>query len=140
MDGDIDYTKLSRAQLEEVWAHIDAARYPLNFRNLQRELEARPAEPPPSVPIMHSLHSFAVWPAAWAGAACGPIMFLFPGDHVFIGVAATSLIAWSAAIGLGDRRDGDKLGFIVCTAVPLVLLAASSILTLALVARHWGLR
>jgi hypothetical protein len=48
MDGDIDYSKYSRAQLEEALSRIDSARYPQNFARLQRELQMKPPEPLPA--------------------------------------------------------------------------------------------
>jgi hypothetical protein len=46
MDGDIDYTALSRAQLAEALTRIDKVRYPRNYENLVRELSARPPDSP----------------------------------------------------------------------------------------------
>lgn len=51
MDGDIDYTNLSRAQLEEALRRIDRSRFPLNYDHLVQELGARgPALPQGSAP------------------------------------------------------------------------------------------
>jgi len=46
MDGDTDYSKYSRAQLEEALTRIDANRYPRNFQNLTKELRGRPPDLP----------------------------------------------------------------------------------------------
>ena len=40
-DGEIDYSTLSRAQLEEALANIDKAQYPRNHQSLLRELSQR---------------------------------------------------------------------------------------------------
>jgi hypothetical protein len=45
MDGDIDYSRFSRAQLEDALTRVDRARYPRNYENLRRELDARAPEP-----------------------------------------------------------------------------------------------
>ena len=45
-DGDIDYARFTRAQLEDALARIDRREYPLNFANLTTELARRPVEPP----------------------------------------------------------------------------------------------
>jgi hypothetical protein len=51
MDGDIDYTNLSRAQLEEALTRIDRSRFPLNYDHLVKELDTRgPALPQASAP------------------------------------------------------------------------------------------
>ena len=42
MDGDKEYSKYTRAQLEEALSRIDSARYPQNFARLQRELQMKP--------------------------------------------------------------------------------------------------
>lgn len=43
-DGEIDYSRYSRSQLEEALTRIDAGRYPGNHSKLLKELQARPAE------------------------------------------------------------------------------------------------
>jgi uncharacterized membrane protein YjgN (DUF898 family) len=43
-DGEINYSGYTREQLLEALTRIDRARYPLNFANLTRELDARPPE------------------------------------------------------------------------------------------------
>jgi membrane protease YdiL (CAAX protease family) len=45
MDGDIDYSQFSRAQLEEALTRIDPTRFPRNYENLRHELGTRAPEP-----------------------------------------------------------------------------------------------
>jgi hypothetical protein len=45
-DGDIDYSKFSRAQLEDALSRIDRDRYPRNYESLVKELGVRPVETP----------------------------------------------------------------------------------------------
>jgi hypothetical protein len=56
IDGQIDYSTYTRAQLYDALRHIDRARYPLNLANLERALEALP----PSDPRLDALLSAAV--------------------------------------------------------------------------------
>jgi len=134
VDGDIDYSKYSRQQLTEVREHIDALRYPRNFENLQRELENRPPEqPPPEVPYRVPLRSIYIWSAAWVAALFGPIAIsTSTGDASLIWVGMTGLVAWSTYLGFQCREEGDTLGFVLEAGVPLVLLAASGALCIAL--------
>ena len=136
MDGDVDYSRYSRAQLDEVLAHIDAERFPLNYANLQRELNARPQEMAPEIPYRVPFRMFAVWPAAWVAAACGPPLLTFPGDHSLLWVAIPGYIAWSTYIGFGYRRKGDTVGFVLAAGMPFTLLVISSIFTLAFRLSH----
>jgi hypothetical protein len=46
MDGDFDYSRLSRTQLEEALTRIDKGRYPINYQRILKELEVRPPESP----------------------------------------------------------------------------------------------
>lgn len=46
MDGGIDYSAFSRAQLEDALTRIDKDRYPRNYESLVRELQVRPTVPP----------------------------------------------------------------------------------------------
>jgi small-conductance mechanosensitive channel len=46
VDGDFDYSQLSRAQLEEALTRIDRGRYPINYQRILRELEVRSQESP----------------------------------------------------------------------------------------------
>ena len=135
MDGDVDYSKYSRAQLEEVSAHIDAEKYPRNFANLQRELNARPPESTAATPWRVPFRAFAVWPVAWVAAACGPpaILFDYPAtsSNSYMWVAIPGFIAWSAYLGFKYRSRGDTVGFMLAAAVPLGLLALSSVLALS---------
>jgi hypothetical protein len=62
MDGDFDYSKLSRAQIEEALTRIDKGRFPLNNERLLKELQARPPEapqvtPPPSTMVLIARYS-----------------------------------------------------------------------------------
>jgi hypothetical protein len=43
-DGEVDYSTLSRAQLEEALTRIDRHRYPRNYQSLVKELKTRPPE------------------------------------------------------------------------------------------------
>jgi hypothetical protein len=65
MDGDIDYSRYSRAQLEEALTRIDRSKYPVNYENLRRELDARAPEPqretrPPSTAFLIVCYTMAV--------------------------------------------------------------------------------
>jgi hypothetical protein len=46
MDGGIDYSAFSRAQLEDALTRIDKDRYPRNYESLVRELQVRPMVSP----------------------------------------------------------------------------------------------
>jgi hypothetical protein len=46
MDGTVDYSRHSRADLEEALRNIDGARYPQNLASLKRELAIRPPAQP----------------------------------------------------------------------------------------------
>jgi hypothetical protein len=46
MDGDIDYSKFTRAELNEALTRIDRARYPKNLSNLLTALAAAPVDRP----------------------------------------------------------------------------------------------
>jgi hypothetical protein len=57
MDGDIDYSQFSRAQLEEALTRIEPTRFPRNYENLRRELATRAPEPqrergPPAIAVL----------------------------------------------------------------------------------------
>src|SRR5215469_5244347 len=62
MDGDFDYSRLSRSQLEEALTRIDKDRYPVNYQRILRELEVRPPESP-AVPVQaeQSLLNLIAW-------------------------------------------------------------------------------
>lgn len=65
MDGDIDYSRYSRADLEEAIARIDRSRFPINYQNLRRELDTRDPEllrepRPPSVAFLIVCYTAAV--------------------------------------------------------------------------------
>jgi hypothetical protein len=47
MDGDVDYSRYSRAELEEALSSIDRSRFPRNYEHLRRELDSRAPEPQP---------------------------------------------------------------------------------------------
>jgi hypothetical protein len=47
IDGQVDCSRYTRAQLFDALRHIDGARYPLNLASLERELATRPPDPPP---------------------------------------------------------------------------------------------
>ena len=52
MDGDIDYTKYGRPELEDALSSIDRTLWPKNYANLTRELASRPPPPPaPPTPV-----------------------------------------------------------------------------------------
>jgi hypothetical protein len=65
MDGDIDYSRYSRADLEEAITRIDRSKFPINYQNLHRELDTRPPEParetrPPSAALLIVCYTAAV--------------------------------------------------------------------------------
>jgi len=138
MDGDVDYSKYSAVQLAEALTHIDAERYPLNFANLQRELQVRPMEPQEPTPYEVPFRGFAVWPVAWVAAVFGPVALATSAMNTsLVSVGTVGYIAWSSYIGFGYRRRGDTVGFTLAAAVPLALLAVSSGLSLLLkLGRH----
>ena len=47
IDGQVDYSGYTRAQLYDALAHIDRARYPVNLANLEHALATRPPDPRP---------------------------------------------------------------------------------------------
>jgi hypothetical protein len=61
MDGDFDYSRLSRTQLEEALTRIDKGRYPVNYQRILKELEARPpdSQTPPTRPEQSVLNLIA---------------------------------------------------------------------------------
>lgn len=48
MDGDIDYSKYGRPELDDALKRIDRDLWPRNYANLTREIASRPPEQPPS--------------------------------------------------------------------------------------------
>jgi hypothetical protein len=46
IDGQVDYSKYTRAQLFDALRHIDRARYPMNLANIERALAALPPPDP----------------------------------------------------------------------------------------------
>jgi len=48
MDGDIDYSKYSRDELNEALSRIDKRRYPRNYAKIVEEAGARPVAPAPT--------------------------------------------------------------------------------------------
>jgi hypothetical protein len=67
MDGDIDYSRFSRAQLEEALTRIDKVRFPKNLAKLMSELEARGTyEEARSAAITKPHRDLAMW-VRWLG-------------------------------------------------------------------------
>jgi hypothetical protein len=73
IDGQIDYSSYTRAQLFDALRHIDRARYPLNLANIERALAALPP-PDPDVRVEAAiLNAVAIRPKnrrarRWAAA------------------------------------------------------------------------
>src|SRR6185312_11907572 len=63
-DGAIDFTGFSTAQLRALEYSIDARAYPLNYRNLQLELQRREGEPAAPDLILRG------WRRTWLGVGC----------------------------------------------------------------------
>ena len=85
-DGDIDYRRLTSAQLREARETIDAVRYPKNFANLVGELRARPPEPPLGS-VLPDVLVLSTQTAARIGA-------IVSGMFAVIGVASAATLIW----------------------------------------------
>jgi hypothetical protein len=104
-DGDIDYRSLTRTQLEDALARIDARAYPLNHANLVAELARRPAEgvpapreidpAAPTVPLPAWFERFVELRAVRAVTRVGVGAFF-----------ATSVAGWTVS----DLIASDRLG------------------------------
>jgi hypothetical protein len=112
MDGDFDYSQLSRAQLEEALTRIDRHRYPVNYQKILRELEVRPADAPPAPEVLPSLMSLTGWYSM--GLVSATILFEF-------GVAAVAaLLRWAGA-SVPDVTSSPVVGSLVTIVAALVV-------------------
>jgi hypothetical protein len=121
MDGDIDYSKFTRMELDEALTRIDRHRYPKNYANLVEEAAIRPA----AAPIVRAPRDLSRW-VEWIGwyqlaasliivhqLVTTDISSMFASWHVALLMSALiGLSVLTAAAGLltvRGRRLGPKL-------------------------------
>ena len=112
MDGEIDYSKYTREDLDEALGRIDKLSFPKNYANLLKESACRPltniALSRPSTALQPSN---GVWVAAAllsAGGLVGSCMFVLVAasalrNHwqlVFVAVPGIALFVWSTVVGV----------------------------------------
>jgi hypothetical protein len=115
VDGDFDYSQLSRAQLQEALTRIERTKYPINYERILRELETRPPDQP-ALPAPSSPVSLVAW---YSVALFGGCVSLW----LFLGIVLR--LVGAAALVTGSRFF-----------VPLVGVTVPFVLYLRLVAKH----
>lgn len=118
MDGDFDYSQLSRPQLEEALTRIDRARYPINYQRILRELEVRPPESPAaqSAQAQPSVLNLIAWYSIGLVVAY-VVTYLSVG---FVGTILVAVMHQKAATG-ADAVPPTWIRSLIAIAAPLVL-------------------
>jgi len=150
MDGDFDFSQLSREQLEQELSRLDKAKYPLNHQRLLLELETRTdgteVKAPPSFVALIARYSFFLAVAylsllvlAIFGLARSPVLLMavatVPTFLVFLHLARhhQSDYSW-AAVGIAAVGSMLSAGIsaIDLSSKPITVLLATAVLNCAM--------
>jgi hypothetical protein len=125
MDGDIDYSQYSRAQLEEALSRIDKARYPKNLEKLRVALDLVPIEDP----AQPRARDYSKWTLALG-------WYLVAATLVVLGQFMLTIVNRPAPFGMGHTSTATVLSLILIAVFTLVLITVTAAGGFLLIRRH----